>query len=92
MHIGSYALALACISFEMDQISFRIPLQKGPNFEREKIREIQAKAGLRGASPDYNLIPDLAARELARKHAAFCYLCSCRSQHANGVMLSLWGE
>jgi len=25
-------LALACISFEMDQISFRISLQKGPNF------------------------------------------------------------
>jgi len=29
---GRYDLALACISFEMDQISFRISLQKGPNF------------------------------------------------------------
>ena len=30
--LANHALALACISFEMDQISFRISLQKGSNF------------------------------------------------------------
>jgi hypothetical protein len=29
---SSHTLALACISFEMDQISIRISLQKDPNF------------------------------------------------------------
>jgi len=43
MHIGSYALALACISFEMDQISFRIPLQKGPISNAKKFAKYRPR-------------------------------------------------